>query len=527
MLKVFSLIFITSFIYPFSMTSFAPSSSFKATINTDEISIKQTVDEDLKHFNIDIDKFKFDSRLVYEPIVISYLESSSKDYLDLIYIYDPLNSYQLTSTFFIMYDKEGNIRDNSDVDLKCYYSGSSSDGTIKRYAFDGYKDIRLDYSYRKYQLKFNYEDYTSNETKTISGLHEYAFSGNTTSYSNQVNVMIGNPQCWSWHFDEDSAGQNMWESFLKLFAYDSDQLVDQIFYSFYFENWSVKEIKSIDMEYKRVLLDGSRYNVASHGKYYDFFDVPNVDNSPTYYAWNESNSQGNYNKDVVLGHSLDEIRSKVEYTHATITPEEVVSEGALHSYKWNKIQNLKAFTSAFGTDSDIYKFASQYFTTDRDYWFINFDSFFYTYSNWRYPTNYNDTPFMQYLIDNKVAVVPDHSGGVDTSYRPYYKFTQEFVFDVSATSISFVDSQNVTYTLPTSVAKVDEINSGGESENPESPQDWFRMIFKMIQDLFNNLINLINSQAPWLKVLIYGTIILACSGLIAYIINTVITAIKK
>ena len=61
------------------------------------IEIKQSVDEDLKSFNFDYQRYKVGTSRVYQPILINYLEASSKDYYDLLYFYDPNNEFDINS----------------------------------------------------------------------------------------------------------------------------------------------------------------------------------------------------------------------------------------------------------------------------------------------------------------------------------------------------------------------------------------------------------------------------------------------
>lgn len=114
-------------------------------------------------------------------------------------------------------------------------------------------------------------------------------------------------------------GENTWEACLKWLGFKNDTLKDQLFYSFYVANWNVKEIKSIDLVYKKVLLEGFRHNEADKGSTSEFYKGTDEEFSPKYYEWNDNNTKDNYDKSNYLGSILSEIGSKVDYTHKTIT----------------------------------------------------------------------------------------------------------------------------------------------------------------------------------------------------------------
>ena len=84
--------------------------------------------------------------------------------------------------------------------------------------------------------------------------------------------------------------------------------------------------------------------------------------------------------------------------------------------------------------------------------------------------NISNHDFYDWCVERNVGTklnVPGVDGGFYDYYLPYF-FTEEYTFDISAKSITFEDSNNVTRKLPVSVAPVmDKEGSGGESEFPE------------------------------------------------------------
>ena len=89
---------------------------------------------------------------------------------------------------------------------------------------------------------------------------------------------------------------------------------------------------------------------------------------------------------------------------------------------------------------------------------------------------------LEEISDNLINYMIEHN--VERKYYDWsygyqgYSFVEEYVFDISATSITYEDSLNVTRTLPTSVAPVmEKEGSGGDSDTPS----------EIIQDKINDL----------------------------------------
>ena len=439
------------------------------------IEIKQSVDDDLKSFNFDYKRYQVGSNRVYQPILINYLEASSSDYYDLVYFYDPNNEFDINSISMDI-SIANNLNDLKLLKTNEYElieAGLSEDKTIKRYAFKGYEDYRLN-SYRKYDLKeLNYNK------KKIELNNAYLFNENNQEYSNCLNVRLEDPHAWSWHFDEDSLVENTWECFLDWLGIENDVLHDQLFYSFYIDNWSISEIKSLDMIYKKALLKGYRYNVADLGNKSEYYQYALFNDNAKYHP-----KFYDFNSNEYLGESISEIGSKIDYTKKTITSEKVNSVGIGHDYTWNTIQDKNSFKKAFGESSDIYKFANGYFNNESEnYWIINFDDFNYQYqqkqlitSNNELTSNPEDLGFINYLKSHGNELKQMIPAGY---YYDYYTFEQEYSFDIQATSITFEDSNKVEYSRPVSVAPVDEEASGGFSEYPTLP-DYSRIITSII-----------------------------------------------
>lgn len=479
------------------MTAVFPAEGISSVSGNSPMKILRTVDEDLETFHFNWEKYKVDPSRVYQPILMNYLESNTADYCDLIYFYDPNDFFtvQAISGVVLMGDSLDNLQGMKNVYYNLYFAGTSEDGTIKRYGIMGYSAYRAENAYRRYNF-----DHLKYNDRTIEIENNYLFQGNEQDFSNCMNLVLGDPHAWSWHFDEDTWSENAWESILSFFGWKSDVLRDQIFYSFYVENWEVSQIRSIDIKYKKVLLEGYRHNEADTGISSEFFKgTTGTRFDPQYYAWNDNNTKDNVDTSVLLGNSLAEIGPNIEDTKITIVPEDRFSVGIGHNYKWNTIQNKKAFADAFGTASDIYQFASGYFQEDRDdYWVINFDDFYYSYakvsetygdSNWMYHSEYMPEDFYKYCkeynCEQTVSSGPPGPNGNTTLFYNYevYRFTQEYVFDVRATQMTFEDTASVSYTLPVSVAPVDEEASGGFSEYPLSFHPDFSRFIKVVMIL--------------------------------------------
>lgn len=476
-LFIFSILF--TMLFPYSKV---------LTIKAEEpvININQTVDEDLKAFNFDYERYKVDPELVYRPILINFNESASKDYMDLLYVYDPNNAFYLDKIEFNYYagDSEDKLELIGSYNHKLYLAGTSEDKTIKRYAVDGYNYDLRNYKFRRYDI-------------THLGVYKvessYLFNSNLgVDYNNCMNIVFEDAHNWSWHFDEDTGWQNFWDLFSK-----KDTLHDQLFYSFYIpDKWDVTEIKSIDLQYKKVLLEAYRHNVADEGTEHEFYkDSSDINYRPKFYAWNDNNTADNLDKSNLLGHSIGQIGNKVDYTRKTIVPDDVSSttQSGKKTYVWNKIQSLDSFKESFGTDSDIYKFAKQYFTkNNRSYWIINYDDFFYTYIQkdfysymvdgyGRYYPLPAEDKIIEYLISKKV---PEHPGAYGEYYEGYY-FTEEYTFDISARFIEYEDSKGVVRNLPVSVSPVmEKEGSGGGSDKPfGGNEDWWEKFLQILKTI--------------------------------------------
>lgn len=471
-----------------------------------KIDIKQTVEEDLSSLDIDVEKYLIDPERITGPVLIAFNETNSEKYKSLVYFYDPLKIITSDIELELIVSSGNDLDHLEEVTVQpdehqLHYVDSSSDGKIDRYYIDYLPDGNR---YAEYHF-----DYLTDPINAygydLDAKFVFDRSGLFLDYSNCLNVLLGNPYAWSWHFDEDSESENWWESFKSTFGVREDTLKDQLFYSFYLKNWKKSEIRSIDLEYKKVLLEGYRYNEADDGNTSEFYTGTSEWFAPNYYAWNENNTATNLNKDQFLGHSLEEIASQVQKTEVTILPEEVHSEGAKHDYTWNKIQNLSAFKTTFGETSGIYRFASEFFDEkNTDYWIINYDSFFYSYASdhlVKMKKNENgvitdpnqtifyreeDKDYYEYLFDHAIPYYGAHGDPEEYVYHATYSYTfiQEYTFDIRATSMTIEDSNGITRTLPVSVAAVDEEASGGTS-TPGDFDETINRLYEMIQKIFN------------------------------------------
>ena len=470
----------------------------------DNIIINQSVDEDLEEFGFDWERYCVGEDRFYQPIMINFRESLNEDSYDLIYFYN-LDDYQPFSVKVDIYvgNDSSHLTKYESVNYELIPAGVN-DKFVYRYAINGFENYRHDYRYRRYYFNTVYCSLNSLESNNYGSFvlnNAYQFDKNNTwlEYSNCINVILEDAHCWSWHFDEDNGWDNFWEWFG---GNRSDVLKDQLFYSFYISNWDVSEIKSIDLQYKKALLEGYRYNIADIGNESEFYD--NADDpdgyAPKFYKWNDNNSKDSLDKSNLLGYSKKSIANKIDYVNDTINPTSKTSVGVQHNYTWDSIMNLNEFKTQFGEDSNIYEFASGYFTSKEnkdDYWIINFDEFYYSFqkatTQYRtyhdfyllgdvYPNDYYNVEFNDYLESYDVPVYINRTGMMNYCTRDYYHFTQEYVFDMRALQITFEDSLGLEYTLPTSVSPVDEEASGGGSEffwNPQST-DWLKELLRII-----------------------------------------------
>lgn len=445
------------------------------------IQITQTVDEDLKSFNFDYERYKMDPEVIYRPILITYKESISNDYYDLIYFYDPNNYFNImsVSTDILVGNNPNKLTKFKTETYQLLETGKSSDGTIKRYAFNAYEDYRKEYNYRQYDFKqINFNNYS------IELNNAYLFNGGNLEFSNCLNVSLEDPHAWSWHFDENLYEQTIWQNICQFFTgqIQADILKDQLFYSFYIANgWNIKEIKSMEIEFKKVLLEGCRYNFADTTGTPEFYNPdkgtnPDSSHFPKYYAWNDNNSIDNYDTSIFLGNYISDFGNQIKFTNKIIESESVSSKGLNHEYTWNKIQDINEFKNTFGSDSEIYKFASNYFTKDLTrYWIINYDDFFYDcektfhvgrdYDNLNLQTIIKDPDFTSYLVNHGVKYTIHNT---HQEWYDYYHFIQEYTFDISAKYITYEDYANIEYTMPVSVAPINQEASGGFPESPKN-----------------------------------------------------------
>ena len=458
-----------SFMFIFSL--FSPV-ALQVNAQETSLTIYQSVDDDLKTFNFDYKKYLVNPELVYRPIVINFNESLSDNYADLLYIYDPNDEFNLnTLSCDISYGNSENsfYLTNNDVTCNLYFAGSSNDNLIKRYVVS-FPETRNDSNYRKY---------TINSLDNFDVNLIYLFkNSNFLEYSNSMNIKLEEAHNWSYHFDEDTS---YWETF-KDWLTGSDILKDQLFYSFVIpEKWDVSNIETIDIQYKKCLLEGYRSNVADDSSIHNFYkNTQDELYKPYFYSWNENNNNTYLDKTNYLGSSIYEIGNKIPYSFNKIKPTTVTSVGLQHNYTWKSIMSSSQFKNSFGKDSEIYKFASEYYGAEnKNFWIINYDEFFYHYQVKSLPyydkNKYtgdkvffeDNLSFSAWLMDNGVTVGHDADSyiGYTRYFLNYYKFTEEYTFDISATSITYRDSKMVSRTLPVSVSPVmEKEGSPGGSE---------------------------------------------------------------
>ena len=260
-----------------------------------DVIIYQPIESDLGTFNFDPTRYFLDKDNYIHPVVISFKESNTKDYYDLLYVYarlDPLPGlkgqmyypnieftsvdvdYYYNDHLDKLYDNDNKVGSNFEI-IHSDRIEINEYGFVYRLVIDSYGDYR-DCNYREYQ--FTSLNYTYWSDGFVPGKkvplsveldNTYLFdNSNSLIFSNCINILAEDAHCWSYHFDED----NWWENFCDWIGGNrTDILTDQLFYSFYIKNWYVKELKSIDVRYKKVLLDAYRYNEYDTGKDTEFY----------------------------------------------------------------------------------------------------------------------------------------------------------------------------------------------------------------------------------------------------------------
>ena len=465
--------------------------------------INKTVDEDLKSFknDVEVDKYYELGLRVNNPVLMYFCESLNDNY-SLIYVYDPLDFGVLGMTYDI---KVGSVMDIStfkyiykDVNVDLMYTGSSSDGYVKRYAFELVNKNYLDsYSYRYYSIKsFNLiYNYSSCEL-----VNEYLFaSDGFVDFSQNCNLILDDNYCWSYRFDED----NVWENFWEFICRDSDSLRDQIFYSFYCKNWNISEIFSVELAYKECLLVGNKLNKSDSGLLTEFPYYINKEDSDyglKLYEWNDNNSDTYLDKSKYLGNDLSCL-SSLPYKTKELTPSLKVSSGVNHSFKWNTIQSWESFEKAFGYDSDVTNFAKSFMSKSdyNNYWILNIDEFFFEFeelyaTSVSYYKNGNienhDYPFKDFLL--RSGGKPHYITAPNSQFDmygydmiDYYSCSQKYLDNVTIKSIEFTDSKGFKYNLPTSVVPSSDNSSGGEDNN--NIEDIIDGISNYFNDLFTKI----------------------------------------
>lgn len=489
-----------------------PTTSYIA-VSADEtdsnITINQTIEQDLETFDFDYTRYFLSESEYLHPVVVNFRESKSTDYYDLLYVYGRKEKVNIKecmigfdSVSYSLY--VGDTYDDAMSESDCVYLNVIKDVIHQDFIYieetDGYlfrlalrSSYRASFNCRYY--KFNELNYYIEKTPRLQEdvtleIDNYYLFDNSLSfiYSNCVNVILEDAHCWSWHFDEDSGWENFWEWWS---GNKSDLLNDQLFYSFYVKNWNIKELKSIDLKYKKALLEGYRYNEADVGntkEFYQGYTGTSVD--PKYYLWNENNSSEYFDKSIFLGNSIQEISDSINYNFKTIDANDVNNiSTSSKEYKWNSILNIVEFQNIFGHDSNISKFASNFFTEDfENYWIINFDEYYYYYlktqvsyyssvkGSYFHPEDVYDhslemSDFINYceshgLSSQVIGSSGDWGSEWTSKYYEVYHFNQEYVFDMSATKMTFEDYSGAEYELPTSVAPVNQEGSGGTSIRP-------------------------------------------------------------
>ena len=234
-----------------------------------------------------------------------------------------------------------------------------------------------------------------------------------------------------------------------------------------------------------------------------------------FYKWNDSNSKDKIDISNYLGSNLNEVGSKIDYTHKTITSEEKTSVGIGHDYTWKSILTKNQFKDSFGEKSNIYKFADNYFNNQyKNYWIINYDDFFYSYKKYTiveannilghyFSSDYEDV-YKKYDYEKNLDFYNYLTTKTDVQAEGMmmFNFSQEYTFDIQATNITFEDYAGVEYTYPVSVASVNQEGSGGTSEKPFTWLDIIKIIFCVVFGLIA-LIFLWPLLLPIGKIIVY------------------------
>lgn len=411
-------------------------------------------------------------------------------------------------------------------------------------------------------FKFNRNISDLNKSNAVTSASSTGLNVEQSAYSSAYNVNynieLTEPHVWSYRFDQDGTGANLWEAFKSLFRQGGDDLNDQVFYSFKMPNgWSKYEINNINLKYKTLLTIGSSYDLLSNQETYDYFEFnPTSESDMT--IWNPSTSPGSsieqntwpgcsyylidYNKiqnmnatemasyyiqtiaSGPIGYTFEAAKNSDKYTSSSFIEESIKPEKAhtnigSTSYEWNKIQTSAAFKEVFKSNQDILNFANQYMPTD-DYQVINIAEVLYQYSNKYFSFSGNEykdntlenvpdiyKAFYNYLLENGIAVKSyEGISGMGYYLQEFIYFTMVRFCDVQATSMELTNSAGESYVVNVSVEPVDEENSGGQSEDPIGD------FLEQVKDFFSNAKNV-------LKVILIGAGILIGLAILGWIIN--------
>lgn len=464
--------------------------------NVDNIVITKSVQEDLDSFNFDYEKFIIDPEKVLEPIIVNFVESTSNDYCDLLYVYDPNDDFVLNSVVFdySVGPSSTSLKIiNTNITEDLYYTGTSDDGLIDRYAFYSYEPGRMDYFVRNYKIKYiNY-----NDSKVMDEYQEFCFCNSSFDSSTRFMVEFEDAAFWSWYFDEDTWDENFWESFSAFFGNANDSNRLEYFYSFYIDNWDVSDIFEIRLRYSKSYMTGYRAQINDNGKNYEshyqeydenfgprFFvdsekkgcdiQAPNIHSAlewivetinllsimkPNNNIFDFDEYDINYY--INLFSDLYYSFSPKEYV---ITPEEKHSEGVGFSYDWNTIQSYDSLANAF-PDTDFINGARTHLKDEnKKYWLINFFSGIYTFEE-RSVNQSESDKFLTYMLTNRGKFSDQYVSFDGPMMCPYY-FEQDYIFDVQALRLKFEDAKTgIRYDLPVSVQKLFE-SEGVSGINP-------------------------------------------------------------
>ena len=485
-----------------------------------EFKINTTIEEDVSSFGFSPEE-KYssivDENLTESPVVlVNFYLNESKN--NIYYFYGDINEVKDINLILKYKDIEDSIIP------KLYFVDYDENLKISRFVdnndkpdelkFDDLVNVSIDYlitdddnmmsSFRNSEYQFNFNN--DNARASDDSIER--------SYNQSIQISLIDPHAWSYRFDTDDESTNIFENLKDLFGLGSDTLQDQFFYSFKMPSgWTEYEIADISMQWKEIYLTAYSYGVLSNIDEYDYFEssTTNGTSKPSqkfdplanYYIPSETGTEifpGYYA--TYISHTKEDLKNSDEYKNLafkeeTINPDKVNSNIGNTYFEWNKIQSKADFDNAFKNDQEIIDFGN-YYMPDDNYFVVNFNQFQYSYQKVEYAfvavnpdKNLTDMTgqyleFYKYLRQNEAPWNADSSNPNIGLYEVTY-FQMLYNMDISAKSMTLVNSNGEKIQASIDVEPVDQENSGGDSDNPISDNlDWWNKIISSVVKFFSS-----------------------------------------